>query len=270
MRALCVVFLFVASSASAQWLNYPDPHTPRTKAGTPDLTAPAPRISGHPDLSGVWQADRTPDKEYASLYGDEFLQLQIDTQDFTKNTINVFWGLKPEEEPLRPDGAAAFKEHAANPANFPLTRCLPSGVPVDLTSLAFKVIQTPGEIVMLMEIGSPPRQIHTDGRALPADPDPLWMGYSVAKWDGDTLVVETNGLNDRGWLDAFGHPRSEQTHITERYHRRDFGHMDVEFKFDDPKYYTRPFGFKTALTLLPDSDLLEYVCAENEKDRARL
>src|SRR5262249_35171302 len=140
----------------------------------------------------------------------------------------------------------------------------------DLTSLAFKVIQTPREIVMLMEIGSPPRQIHTDGRPLPVDPDPLWMGYSVAKWDGDTLVVETNGLNDRGWLDAFGHARSEQMRITERYHRRDFGHMDVEFTFDDPKYYTRPFGFKTTLTLQPDSDLLEYVCAENEKDRARL
>jgi hypothetical protein len=95
------------------------------------------------------------------------------------------------------------------------------------------------------------------------------MGYSVGKWDGDTLVVETNGLNDRAWLDGFGHPRSEQMRITERYRRRDFGHMDVEFSFNDPKFYTRPFGLKTTMNLLPDSDLLEYVC-ENERDRRHL
>ena len=96
------------------------------------------------------------------------------------------------------------------------------------------------------------------------------MGYSVGKWQGDTLVVETAGLNDRGWLDAFGHPRSESMRITERYRRRDFGHMDLEITFNDPKYYTRPFTIKTGLRLMPDSDLLEYVCAENEKDRIHL
>ena len=98
-----------------------------------------------------------------------------------------------------------------------------------------------------------------EGRPLPKDPDPTSMGYSIGKWEGDTLVAETNGLNDRGWLDGFGHPRSEQMHITERFRRRDFGHMDLEFSFNDPKYYTRPFGLKTGLKLLPDSDLLEYV-----------
>ena len=93
------------------------------------------------------------------------------------------------------------------------------------------------------------------------------MGYSTGKWDGDTLVVETVGITDRAWLDALGHPRSEQMKITERYRRRDFGHMDVEITFDDPVYYTRPFGIKTTFNLQPDTDYLEYVCAENEKDR---
>ena len=113
-----------------------------------------------------------------------------------------------------------------------------------------------------------PRQIHTDGRSLPNDPLPSWMGYSVGKWEGDTLVVETNGLNEQAWLDASGHPRSEFMRITERYRRRDFGHMDLEITFDDPKYYTRPFSIKAGLFLVPDSELLEYVCGENVKVRA--
>ena len=124
---------------------------------------------------------------------------------------------------------------------------------------------------MLPEMATnPPRQIYTDGRPLPKDPDPTWMGYSVARWNGDTLVVDTIGLNDQAWLDGFGHPRSESMHITERYRRRDFGHMDLEITFDDPKYYTRPFSIKIVLNLIPDSDLLEYVCNENERDRAHI
>jgi hypothetical protein len=114
------------------------------------------------------------------------------------------------------------------------------------------------EIVLLPEVGDPPRQIYTDGRPLPKDPAPTWMGYSVGHWE-DTLVV-----------DSIGHPRSEAMHITERYHRRDFGHMDLEVTFNDPKYYTRHFSIKTGLRLIPDSDILENVCAKNEKDRAHL
>jgi hypothetical protein len=269
-KALALFLATAGLPLAAQWLNYRDPRTPRTKNGQPNLTAPAPRLHGKPDVSGVWQAERTPGRELASVLGDDFAQLQIDPQDFTKNVLNLFWGLKPEEEPLRPEGAAAYKRHQDNPFQYPHTQCLPDGVPADMLVLTFKLIQTPQEIVILTEIGSPPRQIYTDGRPLPKDPDPTWMGYSIGKWEGDTLVAETNGLNDRGWLDGFGHPRSEQMHVTERFHRRDFGHMDLEFSFNDPKYYTRPFGLKTGLKLLPDSDLLEYVCAENEKDRGHL
>jgi hypothetical protein len=134
----------------------------------------------------------------------------------------------------------------------------------------FKTIQTPGEIVVLFGEGDPPRQIYTDGRSLPADPQPSWMGYSVGKWEGDTLAVETNGFTDASWLDGSGHPRSEQMRIRELYRRRDVGHMDLEITFEDPKYYTRPFTIKTALDLIPDSDILEFVCAENEKDRGHM
>src|SRR5437899_5554382 len=256
--------------AYAQWPNYPDSRIARTKDGKPNLTAPAPRLNGNPDISGVWQAQRSPASEYDRVMGKGFSALQPDTQDITTNFLNVFWGMKPEEEPLRPETAALVKHRLQNPLEYPHTQCLPGGIPLALLVFTFKMIQTPQEIVQLSETADPPRQIHTDGRPLPKDPDPTWMGYSVGHWEGDTLVVDTVGLNDRAWLDAFGHPRSESMHITERYRRRDFGHMDLEITFNDPKYYTRPFTIKTGLMLIPDSDLLEYVCNENEKDRAHL
>ena len=124
--------------------------------------------------------------------------------------------------------------------------------------------------MFLSGVNDPPRQIYTDGRSLPKDPQPAWMGYSVGNWQGDTLVVETIGFNDASWLDAFGHPRSESMRIHERYRRRDFGHMDLELTLEDPKYYTRPYTFKTELNLIPDSDVLEFVCSENEKDRTHV
>src|SRR5262249_22477755 len=133
-----------------------------------------------------------------------------------------------------------------------------------------KVIQTPRLIVMIFESDSTIRQIYTDGRSLPEDPQPAWLGYSVGKWDHDTLVVETAGFNDKSWLDAFGHPHSDALRVTERYRRRDFGHMDVEMTFDDPKMYTKPFTIKFTQRLLADSDILESFCAENEKDRAHM
>jgi hypothetical protein len=109
-----------------------------------------------------------------------------------------------------------------------------------------------------------------DGRQPPADPDPLWLGYSVGKWDADTLVIDTVGFNDKGWLDGIGHPQSEALHVTERFRRRDFGHLDVQVTIDDPKVYTKPFSVKFTELLLPDSDIVEYFCAENEKDRSHI
>jgi hypothetical protein len=274
MRQPCTVvgimLLGAVTYTHAQWLKYPDARTPRTKDGKPNLTAPAPRLNGMPDLSGLWQAEKTPEREYERVLGKGFSALQVDTHDITKYVLNVFWGVKPEDEPLRPEAASILKRRQENPIEYPHTQCLPGSIPLALLVFTFKIIQTPLEIVLLSETADPARQIHTDGRPLPKDPDPTWMGYSVGRWEGNTLVVDTVGLNDRAWLDGFGHPRSESMHITERYRRRDFGHMDLEIAFNDPKYYTRPFTISTELTLIPDSDLLEYVCNENEKDRPHL
>ena len=130
----------------------------------------------------------------------------------------------------------------------------------------YKIVQTPGLIVMLYERDTNFRQIYTDGRKLPEDPSPAWFGHSVARWDADRLVVDTAGFNDRGWLDARGHTHSDALRVTERFHRRDFGHMDVEITLDDPKTYARPFTIRLNQILLPETDLIEYFCSENERD----
>ena len=183
--------------------------------------------------------------------------------------INILSDFKPEEEPLRPEAAAALRERARNfSRESPLSHCLPEGMPlVEMAPAPYKIIQMPGMTVMLYERDTTYRQVYTDGRKLPSDPQPTWRGYSIGKWDGDSLVVDTIGFNDRGWLDARGHTHSEALHLTERFHRLNFGHMQVRLTIDDPKTYTRPFTITLNQHLLPDTDLLESYCAENEKDR---
>jgi hypothetical protein len=132
------------------------------------------------------------------------------------------------------------------------------------------MIQTPQVIAVLYEADNTYRQIYLDGRPLPVDPQPTWGGYSVGRWEGETLVVDVAGFNDRGWLDSQGHPHSEALRLQERFHRRDIGHMDLTVTIDDPKMYTRPFTVKVSERLLPDSDVLETVCNENERDRVHL
>jgi hypothetical protein len=268
MKTSSIVAVLITAAlacAEAQWLNHRDPRIPRTQDGRPNLSAPAPRLNGMPDLSGVWQAERTPASEFVRVLGPGLLKIQPDVNDVTKHVINVFWDVKPGEEPLRPEAAAFIEQRKKSGRDFQTAYCLPSSIPAAMLILNFKMIQAPGEIVVLSGNGDPPRQIYIDGRSLPKDPVPSWMGSSAGRWQDDTLVVETTGFNEGAWLDSFGHPRSEAMRITERYSRRDFGHMDVEVTLDDPKYYTRPFGFKTVLTLIPDSDVLEYVCTENNK-----
>jgi len=268
MKWIAILLATATLPVSAQWLDYHEARTPRTKDGKPNLTAPAPHINGKPDLSGVWQTERTPLSEFTRVLGDDVAKVQVDLNDVTKHEVNVFWDLKPEEQPLRPEAVAIMKQRAG--LDFPTSRCLPAGVPAGMFIYPSKIIQAPQEIVFLSGVNDPPRQIYTDGRSLPKDPQPAWMGYSVGNWQGDTLVVETIGFNDASWLDAFGHPRSESMRIHERYRRRDFGHMDLELTLEDPKYYTRPYTFKTELNLIPDSDVLEFVCSENEKDRTHV
>jgi len=182
--------------------------------------------------------------------------------------INIFSDFTAEATPLRPDAAAQFLQRSKAFSNeSPLSHCLPEGMPLlEMGPAPYKIIQTPGLTVMLYERDTTYRQVYTDGRKLPDDPQPSWLGYSVGKWDGDSLVVDTIGFNDRGWLDARGHTHSEALHLTERFHRLDVGHMEVQMTIDDPKTYTRPFTIVLKQRLQADTDLLESYCAENEKD----
>ncbi|HEV2200855.1 MAG TPA: hypothetical protein VGR73_13625 [Bryobacteraceae bacterium] len=280
MRCRIVIPILVAgavSCASAQWLNYRDPQTPRTKDGKPNLSAPAPRASnGKPDLSGVWQAEPSPPEEFTRLFGDfsAFAVPGDDARTFPKYALNVLADFKPEEAPIRAAAKALFEERAKSLAkDFSTSHCLPGGITFEDGSgspFPLKIVQGPRQIVVFYEIDGTHRQIYTDGRKHTPDPQPSWLGYSVGKWDADTLVVDTVGFNDKTWLDVFGHPHSEALHLTERFHRRDFGHMDLQITIDDPKMYTRPFAISYNERLLPDTDILETVCAENEKDRQHL
>jgi len=254
--------------ASAQWLDYPDSRTPRTRNGKPNLSAAAPRTHDRkPDFSGVWKAEPTPLSEIEQVV-PHFGDIQIDERDTSKYILSVLWGLKPEEEPMTSEGASIMRRY--RPENAAHFNCLPAGSPFAMFIAPFKILQTSAEMIVVFELHDPPRQIYLDARPLPKDPEPSWMGYSSGKWQGDTLVVDTVGFNGKAALDGFGHPRSESMHITERFHRRDFGYLDVEMTFDDPKYYTRPFKVKSGFRLLPDTDILEYVCRENEQDRAHV
>ena len=269
-----VLMMLPAARAQAQWLSYPAPGTPRTRDGKPNINARAPKaFDGKPDLSGVWQPAYTPPGEIERLLGSgigNFVVPGDDPRNFSKYFLNILADFKPEESPMRPEASALLAKHTNRDS--PSTRCVPQGIPRgDLDNyLPFKIIQARGVIAVLYEESFAYRQIYVDGRKLPVDPQPSWMGYSVGHWEGDVLVVDANGFNDQGWLDAMGHPQSEALRIRERFHRRDFGHMDLELTIDDPKMYTRAFTVKTTEVLIPDSDVLEYVCTENEKDRKHL
>jgi hypothetical protein len=271
-----IMFAGVCVGAHGQWLNYPTPGMPRTRDGKPNLFATAPRASnGKPDLSGVWQVEPPPAGENERLFGNALTDFVVpgdDPRDFSKYFLNILADFKPEEAPIRPEAAGLFGKRAETLGkDGPTSYCLPLGLPrVYLIPVPYKIIQTPGLIAMLFEVDSTHRQVYTDGRKPLVDPQPTWLGYSTGKWEGDTLVVDTAGFNDKVWLDAFGHPQSEASHLTERFRRRDFGHMEVQVTIDDPKSYTRPFTIKFNQILIPDSDILEVVCGENEKDRKHL
>jgi len=230
---------------AAQWINYPSPGLPRKPDGKPDLSAPAPKTpDGKPDLSGVW--------EHLNSRGSAYYLDKI-------------------EIPWQPWAKAVFDERTANnQKDNPESRCLPRGLPKADAFDIHKIIQTPGVILVLYEYGTTFRQIFTDGRKLPKDPNPTWMGYSVGHWEGDTLVVESNGFNGKAWLSGQGNPISDSLHLTERIRRRDFGHMDIQLTIDDPKAYTKPWTVKMNQTIKLDTDLLDYICLENEKDLKHL
>ena len=264
-----------ALCSQAQWVNYRQPGAPRTPDGKVNFAAPAPRASnGKPDLSGVWQVEPTPSAELTRLYGDlsALSTLGDDPRTVSKYLFNIFADFKRGEEPVRAEAVQIQRERAKGGGkDIPSSHCLPGGLPfIYFLPNAFKIIQTPGLIAVFHEGDSTLRQIYTDGRRAPEDREPLWLGYSVGVWQRDTLVVDTVGFNDRSWLDGAGHPHSEALHLTERLRRRDFGHLDMQITIDDPKMYTKPFTIQLTQLLQADADIVEYVCAENEKDRLHL
>ena len=276
MRRVLPLFLLVlvGVDVSAQWVKYPNPGTPRTADGKPDLTAPAPRANGKPNLSGVWHVQPTGRAEMKRLFGDDVDKIEVpgmEIDTISKYAVNIFQDFKPAEAPRRPEVFEVLKRRGDTGIELlPLTHCLPAGIPLStMVSEVSKIVQTPGLILIMLELGGV-RQIYTDGRKHVADPSPSWLGYSVGTWQGDTLVVDTVGFNGKTWLDVIGHPQSEAAHIVERYRRRDFGHMDIEMTIDDPTWYTKPFTVKVTHLLQPDTDILEYFCSENEKDRPRM
>jgi hypothetical protein len=277
-RSIVAALICACSTVSirAQWVKYPAPGIPRLKDGTPNLSAPTPRgANGRPDLSGIWSTESTPLAEMERLFPflKAFAVPGDDPLTFHKYFLNIFAGVSPEDVPFRPAAAQVFKSRfdKGPTREDPTATCRPAGIPMgDLLPLPRRLIQVPGLVVVLYEGINPQRLIYTDGRKLPVDPQPAWMGYSVGRWDGDVFVVESNGFSEKSWLDGSGHPRSDAMRLTERLHRRDFGHMDVDVTIDDPGSYTRPFSIRYTQVLVPDTDILEYICNENEKDRAHL
>ena len=241
--------LLMSVSASAQWLKYPTPGMPRTSDGKPNLSAPAPKTAdGKLDVSGLWLT--------AGIY----------IGDIAKD-------LKPGEVPFQPWAQELYNHRRETLSkDDPTGRCIPGGVPRSTAvPYPFKILNTPsGIVVVLYEAVHAYRQIFTDGRPLPKDPNPNWLGYSVGRWEGDTFVVESAGFNDNVWLDNNGHPATESLRVTERFRRKDFGHMSVDITIDDPKAYTKPWNVTLPLVLQPDTEMLEYICPENEKDYQRL
>jgi hypothetical protein len=265
--------LGLMTPANAQWLDYPTRGTPQTKDGKPNLTAKAPRThKGKPDLSGVWQIEPPLPGEIDRLFGGAIVKQAEgdDPRTFSKYFLNLLIDFKQEEEALRPESAALAAKRRVTMDN-PQSHCLPLGVPaIELIAFPFKIFQTADEVAIFYEINGVFRQIHTDGRKLPAGPFPSWMGYSTGKWEGDTLVVDTAGFNDKAWMDGRGVPRSEALRVQERFHRRDFGHLDVQATVDDPNTLKKPVTIKFTELLIPNTDVLEHFCAEGERDRAHM
>ena len=259
LRSIVIVTLVsIATPVTGQWLNYPTAGVPRLPSGLPNLGAPTPRTAdGKPDLSGMW----APEDNRPCPPGG-CLDMKV-PQEF----VNIGWGLQGGL-PYRAWAADARKVRMAeNGKDDPVSYCLPGGVvKLHTTPLLRKIIQVPGLVVSLNEMDATYRQIFTDGRPLPDDPQPSWKGYSSGKWDGDTLVVETNGFRDAMWLDRSGSPITDAAKITERYRRVNYGKLEIEITVDDSKAYTAPWTVKINQFIVLDTDLLDYICLENEKD----
>lgn len=253
-RVLAFALLSVGcvAPASAQFDPYLPKNTPLLPGGKPNLAAETPKMGEHPDLTGVWE-------QYAET-------------DFPRLLIDINNGLKPGDLSMQPWATELVAKRKANfSVEHPGARCLPSGIPEkNAVPAPIKFIQTPDVLVMLYESRTIFRQVFLDGRPLPKDPVPAWQGYSIGRWEGDTLVVETRGFRDGGWLDMAGHPATDQLHVIERITRTNFGKLEMDITVDDPKAYTKSFKIHESYHLMADGDLMEHICEENNKDPQHL
>jgi hypothetical protein len=257
--AIALAALLMSAPAAAQWVGYPTAGVPRKADGKVDMTAPAPRLAnGKPDFSGIWISDRTePGQETIS-----------DTSSLPSGRHMANMGVDFEGGlPYQPWQLPIVKRRTENLAiDDPHIRCLPDfflrayGLPHML-----KFVHTPDLLVMLNEMNAGYRQVFTDGRALPEAPTPSWQGYSSAKWDGDTLVVDTIGMRDDTWIDWNGSVVTEAAKIREEIRRLDFGHLEIKATVDDPKAYTKPWTVTLRQRLVVDAELIDEICLENEQ-----
>jgi hypothetical protein len=261
--ACCLLSIAFAIPATAQWIDYPTAGLPRTADGKPNLSAPAPRTAdGKPDLSGLWRAeqDRPCDPEGCR-------DLPVSEQFF-----DLAFGRKEGPLPYRQATADLVKQRMADLAkDDPDSQCMPQGIiKMHAAPLMRKMVQTPNLMLILNERNAAYRQIFLDGRKLEADPNPNWRGYSTGRWEGDALVVESNGFRDDVWIDRHGSPISSAAKITEKFRRPNFGRLEVEVTVDDPKNYTEPWTVTMVQVLMPDTEMIDFYCLENERSVSHL
>jgi hypothetical protein len=253
---------------SAQWPDYPAQNVPRTKEGQPILDAPAPKAAdGHPDLSGIWafRGGLGPGGQKGKGKAPPPPPVAADGVPLA-NFKNIGAGFQ-EGLPLKPAAAELLKaRRGENSKDNPDAHCLPLGLmQLHTHPQPRKIIQTPGLVLILYEAQSGVRQIFTDGRPLPGkDAEPWWYGYSAGRWEGDTLVVETNGFRDDVWLDIDGSPLTNTGKMTERFRRVNYGTLEIDVTFEDPAVYTKPFTVRVVQRIMPDTDLIEFICGEND------
>ena len=253
-----LILAAVPTALFAQWLDYPTAGIPRTPDGKPNLSAPAPRTAdGKPDLTGMWGWN-----PFGKPCGSHCSDLQISPEFM--NIASTLKGSLPYQ------GWAAElvkKRRADNMKDDPNVRCMPRGALRIWTDDYYKrIIQNPDRLIVLTERNMQYRQIFTDGRPLPVDPNPTWNGYSTGKWEGDALVVRSIGFRDDLWLDSYGNPMTNAAKVTEKIRRPNFGTLEIEITVDDPKAYTAPWTVTLTDPLVMDSELLDYYCLENERD----
>ena len=263
-----VAILAVPALSFGQWLKYPTDGVPKNADGTPNRTAPTPRLpNGKPDFSGLWHATNTA---RCGGGGSQFIECgnEIGGSPLGGNLGRNL----PEGLPYQPHAAKLAKERRADDSrDDPHVRCLPDNPPRAWTLPHLtKIMQTPKQLALLYEVNAMYRQIFTDGRPFPEDPTPTWNGYSVGAWEGDALVVRTQGFRDDLWIDTGGSPMSDIAKMTERITRPNYGTLNIDLTIDDPKNYTKPFTINLSQHIELDTELVDEFCLENEKSYERM